>query len=307
MHQRNAFPSFAALRTFIAYGEMGGVRKAAQALDIDHAVVSRNLRALEAQLSTALIDRSSPEQWLTEDGLAYYDRVAPALKQIADVTEAFRKRHDKRFLLWSAPGFAHRWLLPRLPDFNDRYPGIDLALRPSDNSVNFARDEADGEIRYIKSWQAYEPLAEVRVAELDRPAIFPVASPAYLSAIAQPIARIADLPKLRLLHEEDDEEWRRWLAAHDVHVQSNLAGPRLWHANLMVDAALAGQGIALANNRLVGDLLESGRLQAVTFAEDEIRRVELGGYCMIARTDRWTAMSLARFREWLKEKLEERG
>ena len=305
MYNRNSIPPFAALKAFDAFGRFGGIRKAAKALDVDHAVISRHLRALEVAVGTALIDRTPSDNWLTEDGAAYHARISAALSEIADTTDALRRRHDNRFLIWSSPGFANYWLLPRLPQFNERFPNIDLALRPSDKSADFTKRDADGDIRYLHTHQVLDQPPDVRVMEFDRPAIFAVASPTYLDTLKYSLAKVADLLHTRLLHEEDDLEWRDWLKAHDVDVPPDLAGPRLWHANLVIDAARKGQGIALANKRLVGDLLNDGSLVAITFTDEDVRHVELGGYHLIARGDRWTSISLVRFRDWLRSNMSE--
>jgi DNA-binding transcriptional LysR family regulator len=165
--------------------------------------------------------------------------------------------------------------------------------------VDFGQNEADGEIRYIRSWNPYDPPPGVRTLEFDRPAIFPVASPDFLAKMERPLKHISDLANVQLIHEEDDEEWRRWLHAHHVVVDAPLKGSRLWHANLSIDAAIEGQGIALVNDRLVRDLIGAGRLQRVTFTNEPVCHVELGGYTLIARIDRWNSTSLARFRDWL--------
>jgi DNA-binding transcriptional LysR family regulator len=306
LQTRKSFPPFAALRAFEAYGRLGGFRKAAQALNVDHAVISRHLRSLEALVGTALIERErNADHWLTAEGQVYHRQIADALSAIGRATEELRKRHQDRFLVWCSPGFANHWLMPRLPDFNERYPAIELALRPSDEGVKFTINEAEADIRYIRDWDAQSLPAGVHRLDLARPAIFPVASPAYLESVRTQLRTVKDFLNLRLLHEEGDQEWRAWLAAHDIAGGDPLPGPRLWHANLTLDAAGNGQGIALANRFLLSDSLAAGRLVPVVPSEEPLLPVELGGYNLTAREDRWTSVPLVRFRQWLQEKIAE--
>ncbi|WP_404710422.1 LysR substrate-binding domain-containing protein [Sphingomonas sp. MMS24-J13] len=112
----------------------------------------------------------------------------------------------------------------------------------------------------------------------------------------------ADLLDLRLLHEENDAEWRAWFGEQGIALDAaSLAGPRLWHAHVMLDAARSGEGIALANPLLVADHLASGLLVPVTCSGGAFNPVALGGYNFTARDDRWRDPALQRFRLWLRD------
>lgn len=301
---RSSIPPFAALRAFEAYGRLGGFRKAAQSLGVDHAAVSRHLRSLEAWLGTTLIERErQADHWLTADGKTYHMEISRSLFAIAAASEDLRAHYHGRFLIWCSPGLANHWLVPRLPDFNARYPRIDLALRPSDEIARFAANEADGDMRYLRDGKDSQLPPGVRWLELARPAIFPVASPDYVRSIGGAPRCMADFLSVRLLHEDDDREWATWLAAHDVITKEPLPGPRLWHANVTLDAARTGQGVALANELLVSESLAEGRLMVLSPTDQAIRHVELGGYNFIAREDRWNSLPLTGFRRWLQEQI----
>ncbi|PZU06110.1 LysR substrate-binding domain-containing protein [Sphingomonas sp.] len=308
MNDKKSVPPFAALRAFEAYGRLGGFRKAAQALSVDHAVISRHLRALEAIIGTALIERQrGAEHWLTADGRAYHARISKALDDIAAATDALRHRHQDRFLIWCSPGFANNWLLERLMDFNARFPAIDLALRPSDEPVKFTINEADGDIRYLRNGDEAHLPAGLRRDELARPNVFPVASPRFVATMEDRLNTVHDLLQFRLLHEDGDLEWRTWLSAHGITHDRPLPGPRLWHANTTMDAARSGQGIALTNHFLLAKSLEDGTLVKVLPRQEPLRRVELGAYNLIAREDRWNNISLIRFRQWIREGVQKSG
>lgn len=298
--KQDVTPPFAMLRAFEAFGRTGGIRRAAQALGIDHAAVSRHLRALELFVGTALVDRENGTRQLTSDGVEYHRRISAAFQEIVGATQMLRKRHDRRLLIWCSPGLAYHWMAPRISAFGIAHPGIEVELRPIDYGPNFASNEADGDIRYVRLSAAELPPAGTQRVELARPAVFPVASPTYAASVEGRLKSAADLLNLRLLHEESDVEWRIWLEEQGLELDPvSLPGPRLWHAHVMLNAARNGEGVALANPMLVEGHLGSGQLVKLKPEGAPFRPVPLGGYIFTAREDRWRDQALQRFRVWI--------
>lgn len=297
---RRALPPFAALRAFDAVARLGGVRKAAEALDLDHAVVSRHLRAIETWTGATLIERTRSGVSLSEDGLRYHRKIAVAIDTIAAATLDLMKQGDNsRLQIWCIPGFAFLWLMGRLSAFQAAHPGLDVELRPTDAGPDFGRHEADIDIRYAPTYGPPLPLApNVRTVQIDTPAVIPLASPDYL-ARAPKIRRAEDFLDHPLIHEESFENWRAWLVGHGMTDVTEVAGQRFWQAHLTVEAARRGAGIVLANHFLARDDLASGRLVEVTGEEGPFERLTLGSYLLVARADRWNAPPVARFRHWM--------
>lgn len=296
LSNRKAIPPFAALRAFEAVGRLGGVRRAAQALGIDHAVVSRHLRALEEWTGVLLVDRA-PGGGLTADGAAYHARIAAAIAELAQATaDLTRCDQPDRLNIWCVPGLASQWLLGRLSGFRAMHEDIDIEFHPTDVPPVFARHQADADLRYVRAGKVGDPSPGVRGMEIAQPLVFPVASPELLEKLSPDLRTAGDLLSAPLLHEDSDEEWRGWLCANGVVTAPRLSGPRLWHAHLTLDAARRGEGIALANAFLLGDDLEAGRLARVNLGQS----VVLGSYMFFARRDRWDAPAVVRFRRWLQ-------
>jgi DNA-binding transcriptional LysR family regulator len=298
---RKTLPPFAALRAFEAVGRLCGIRRAAQMLHIDHAVISRHLRALEEWAGVRLIDRTRGSTVLTPEGQQYHARVAAALAEINDAGKELLGRGSERFLrIWCSPGFASEWLTARLQMFQIENQEIEIELHPTDISPDFMRYEADVDIRYVSGARMFSAatISEgLRRFEIARPSVVAVASPeriATLPAIRHP----QDLLRAPLLHEDNHRQWQSWLSAHDVMVPDELAGPRLWHAHLTVEAARRGQGVALANAFLLRDDLVTGRLVDVLAGQS--KSIALGTYVFTARADRWQSPAIVRFRHWLK-------
>lgn len=293
-------PPLAALRAFEAVGRLGGIRRAAKELTVDHAVVSRHIRSLEAWVGIQLMVRDGAGYKLTEKGEISHSEVYAALRAIATATGTLVKvSEDLKLRLQCIPGFASLWLSDRLGDFIDANRDIDVDFRPSDLSPDFRGQDVDGDIRYLRPWEEVNLPRIVFRMEFARPLVFPVASPGCAARL--PVIDAArDLLDLPLLHEDNDLEWRHWFEAQGVAPGERIPGSRLWHAHLTLASARQGHGIALANAMLLGDDLAAGRLVAIRPVEGDFQPVRLGGYTFLAREDRWNAPAIARFRRWLK-------
>lgn len=290
-------PPFAALRAFEAVGKLGGIRRAATELGIDHAAISRHLRALEEWAGVKLIDRERAGA-LTAEGAKFHARISAALEEISLASgDLTRRGDDRRLVIWSVPGFAYRCLNVRLPEFSRQNPDIDIEVRPTDQGPDFSRHEADADIRYVRMFEP--PTAgDIQAVEIARPAVVPVVSAEMATKLSQPLAA-EDLLVQPLLHENDDWEWRAWFEAKGIAAPSRLPGPRLWHAHLTLDAASRGQGVTLTNSLLLGDDLADRRLVALAVAPQE-PVVRFGAYVFQARRDRWRNPAVVKFRRWLE-------
>lgn len=286
------------MRAFDAVARLGGIRKAAQVLSIDHAVVSRHLRALEAWTGVRLIERSQSGTLLTAEGQTYHQRISVAIDNIASATLDLIKRGESNQLqIWCMPGFAFQWLIPRIGILEAENPTLDIEVRPTDNPPDFIRYEADVDIRYSATYgSAIQLPPNIRKMELSQPVVVPVASAAYVER-NPPIRFAQDFLEHHLLHEESVENWRAWLTRHGVENIEHLSGPRLWHGHLTMDAARRSRGIALVNLFLAAEDLKAGRL--VEIGRGAFEPIALGTYDFYARADRWTAKPIARCRRWL--------
>jgi len=299
-HAGRALPPFAALRAFEVLGRVGGIRSTAQALGIDHTVVSRHLRALEDWLGVPLVDRDGGRLVLTEAGRAYHAPVSAAIHDLLAATrDAMATGTSDGVRLWAVPGFATQWLSDQLADFERSDPGFAVELRPTDACANLAQFEADADIRfYGDDWPPRPGGAGLQALELARPPLMIVASPALAATLR--LDAPEDLLAAPLLHEEHHEQWRAWLTHNGVALAQPLAGPLLWHAHLAVAAARQGRGLALANRYLVGRDLAAGAL--VELSVPGTRPVTIGSYWFVARADRWSRPAIARLRTFLRQR-----
>ena len=175
----------------------------------------------------------------------------------------------------TSPDFAAKWLVNRLGHFLEAHPEIDLRVSATMHHVDFAREDVDVAVRHGEgNWPG---LDAVRLSPEE---LFPVCSPKLMSG-ARAIREPADLLKHPLLHMEDRQNWARWLATAGIADAGAVHGPVLNRASMLIDAAVDGQGVALARTTLAAWDLINGRLVrpfgiAVPLIEDLLDRLPQG-------------------------------
>lgn len=297
---RRQLPPFAALRAFEAIGRFGGIRRAAEALSLDHATVSRHLRALEQWSGVHLLGRAPGEAGrLTQDGQLYHGRVAELLAEIASATYELKNRTDAPTLtLWCHPGIASEWLAGRLGEFARIQPEIAINLHSTEAAPSFAIQQADARIFYVSDAEAAAESARcerqaIARVEIARPRSVAVATPEFVAAHGG-VEGIEDFLRLPLLHERNTDDWTQWFAAHGLHPDA-LSGVKLSHAHLTLAAAKRGQGVALSNALLAHDALKRGVLVEV----ESDRPVHLGSYYFSSHADHRYRHAVKTFFDWL--------
>lgn len=248
-------PPLNGLRAFDAAGRRLSFRAAADELGVTQGAVAQHVRQLEAQLDVTLFERVPKGLELTSVGRSYHARVAEAFASLRSATAELKPEPDK-VLISVTPTFASKWLIPNLPDFTGAHPDIDLRIMATEKVSSFHSDGIDLAIR-----QGSPPFgAALQATLLFRHEVIAVASPRLAGAgdMTTDPNVLATLPKIHDTHDL----WPGYLAALGVRNQSPR-GLRLSQTALAVDAAIAGQGVALVSRFLVSHDLESGRLVAL--------------------------------------------
>ena len=254
-------PPLNSLRAFEAAARHLSFKKAAEELHVTPAAISQQVRQLEDHCGVELFRRLTRALRLTEAGQAALPPLRDGFDKLAEATDAMRAEGRAGVLTVSvAPSFGAKWLVPRLDRFRAAHPEYDVRIDASDALASFAGDGVDVALRYGRGH--YRGLkAECVMAEV----AFPVASP-RLVAEGPPLRRPLDLRHHTLLHVqwkmEDDTlpNWRMWLKAAGVEGVDPERGPRFTIESMAVEAAIAGQGVALASGALVEADLAAGRL-----------------------------------------------
>jgi LysR family glycine cleavage system transcriptional activator len=243
------------LRAFEAAARHLSFTQAADEIHITQAAVSHQIRTLEDALGVRLLRRLNRAVRLTEEGQEFFTEVRKALSHLSTAVEKLAAPDAGGPLTVSVlPSFASKWLVPRLGRFRQKHPEIDVRISPSTQLTDFRRDDVDIVVRYGKG--RYEGLHSVRMMTED---IFPVCSPALLSG-ANALRRPEDLRHHTLLYDDGHVDWAMWLLVAGVNDIGSSQGPYFTDSALVIQAAAAGQGVALARGALAADDLAAGRL-----------------------------------------------
>lgn len=247
-------PPLNGLKAFEAAARSESFTRAAEELNVTQGAVSHQVKALEDTLGLKLFHRERQRLILTEAGRNYLAVVRDALDRIAVGTERLLQRQEGGVLTVStSPDFAAKWLVNRLSRFADKHPDVDLRVSATTHYVDFAREDVDIAIRHGDgNWPG------LHVERLYSERLFPVCSP-KLVAGGNRITKVADLLKFPLLRLEDAKNWTRLFEAAGVKASVG-PGPVLNRASMLIDAAIDGQGIALARTALAAWDLVNGRL-----------------------------------------------
>ncbi|RON03398.1 LysR family transcriptional regulator [Pseudomonas brassicacearum] len=255
-------PPLNAVRAFDAAARLGSYVEASKALHVTQPAIGRHVKLLEEWLGTQLFERTSRGVTLTSAGEKYHHKIASALQLIIEAGRELQPKTSERWLrIMVVPGFAKRWLTPRLEAARRLRPGLKFAIEPNSTFTDVDGKTADLGIVYGLDGE----YAHSR-ATLFCPQVFPICTPGYLASI-EPITQLADLLKHNLIHF-DGEWWNTWFAANglDVHLTSDVLYVNNDHA---LSVAESGQGIALANEVLVREELKAGTL--VRVLEDQVK------------------------------------
>jgi LysR family glycine cleavage system transcriptional activator len=283
-------PSLAALRVFEAAGRHLSFTTAAAELHVTTSAVSRQIRALEDELGRKLFARQPRGLALTKEGAAYLAQVADALRRLDQASAAVRGDGRRTLRLSVLASFAGNWLVPRLPAFERAHPDIDVAMEATTRYADFGRDPVDVAIRFgTGPWDGLEsePLFPLE--------FYPVCRPDRVRgdpALKKP----ADLAKHTWLEEVHIlPAWSIWLAAAGVADLEPVRRLTYDHAQLMIDAAMAGQGIALTSDVIAERALRERRL----VRPFEIRAPSPWTYHLVTRPEDRDASMVRAFREWI--------
>lgn len=282
-------PPLNALTAFEAAARTENFTRAAQELGVSQAAVSQQVKGLEATLGIKLFARDKKRLVITRAGADYLAVVRDALDRIAVGTDRLLQRQASTVLTVStSPDFGAKWLVHRLSRFNAVHPQIDLRVWSTTQHVDLVRERVDVAIRHGDGrWPGLEAVA------LCRERLVPVCSPKLVSRRKQ-FADARDLLKFPLLRLEGWATWSKWFNAAGVAAPAT-PGPVLNQASMLIDAAVDGQGIALARTTLAAWDLLNGRLVIPI----DVSLMLENTYWIVCPKVAWQDPKVAAFRDWL--------
>jgi len=282
-------PSLNGLRAFDAVMRHLNFRLTAEELGVTQGAVAQQIRGLEAALGMKLFERGPRTLVPTETGRRYAPAIRRAFELMEEATAALRPQ-GKQITISVTPTFASKWLIPRLPDFALAHPDIDLRIVASDRLSDFQSDGVDIAVRLGRPPFGADLSADLLFEQV----AVAVGSPLLIEKLGRPEDRDY-LARYPLLHDAHDL-WPRFLEAKGLAgaVRSNK-NTRFNQTGLAIDAAIAGQGLALASSFFVQDDIASGRLAQVFGAG-----LRLGAdFYVVAPVKPRRAQPVRRVAEWL--------
>ncbi len=291
-----SLPPLNALRAFEAVARLGSLKQAASELHVTHGAISRQVRQLEEQLGLALLAKEGRGVKLTDAGLRLRDAASDAFERLRSTCAELRRQTAEAPFVLGCPGsLLARWFIPRLDRLNRELPELRLQLSASEGELDPRRPGLDATL-----WYAEPPWpADMRVFELAAERIGPVLSPHHPRCAA-----LRDAPPVALLGEallhtaSRPQAWPRWARGNGLEPAQLRLGQSFEHLYFLLEAALAGLGVAIAPQQLVADDLAAGRLLAPWgFVETEAK---LALWVPTRRMDR-RAEQLA---EWLTREMQ---
>lgn len=287
-------PPLNALRVFDAAARHLSFTKAAEELYVTQAAISHQIKGLENFLGMKLFRRRNRSLLLTEEGLNYYLDIKEIFSSLREATRKLQAFRAKGALTVSLlPSFAIQWLVPRLSSFNHVYPDIDVRIQAVDHEGDKMADDVDVAIFY-----GYGNWPGLKTDRLYAEYLIPVCAPALLAG-RYPLKKPQDLIHHTLLHDSSRRDWQayaRQLSLQDIiNVEQ---GPIFSHSAMVIQAAIHGQGIALINNVMTKNELDSGRL--VCPFNDVL--VSKKAFYLVCHDNQAELSKIAAFRQWILAK-----
>lgn len=251
----------AGLGTFAIAARHLSFTKAAQEMHLTQGAVSQQIRQLEEKLGLVLFTRYHRRLELTVAGARLAVQLNHSFNQINELVSELQEDETSNILTVSVmPSFATKWLIPRLGSLQEAYPDLQLRIQANDREVNFQRDRIDVAIVH-----SHVHSSKGHIVPLMKDKVFPVCSPALaeLRSLTEP----HQLSQMSLLNDDSEwrfsspyAEWERWLQLAEAKGVKPSRGISFNRGDLAVQAAIAGQGVALGRTPLVMDDIQHGRL-----------------------------------------------
>ena len=286
-------PSLSELHAFAAAARLGNFSLAAEDLHVTQGAISRAIARLEEHLGVILFERHGRRSLLSAAGRAYLDSVGPAIVTIESASAHLRRpQAGPQLRLSVAPTLFSHWLIPRLPDFSARFPSVMLSFAPYRRDDPLTAPEIDGWLRIGQAWPAQITADYIVGHEL-----VPICRPQDLQG-PDAIRTPQDLLRRPLLaHTNYQDTWARW--CEHVHFSGPVptAAADFELVSLLVQAVIAGMGVAVVQRCLIEDDLAAGR---IAIAINEAVQIERG-YFLCQPAARTPTPALLDFRHWLLE------
>ena len=281
-------PPLNALRAFEAAGRLSSFSKAGEELNVSHSSVSRHIRGLEARLGVQLFRNLPRGVELTDAGFDYQKSISNALDLIAEATDQLSPQQVELLQLSCEPTFALKWLMPAIGEFNESHPNIETRIDSTHDMVDLNKRQFDFAIRFSR-----KPIVNLEFDVISAAPVRPVGSPRLMNESID-LDNPNTLLSLPMLAENHADLWSDWFQKTGLPVSKLKKKGGGLRTMLAIEAAAAGQGLALVSSELVDNDLNAGRL--IWFSNVGL---DYGAYYLVYTKAALRKRSFVQFRQWL--------
>ncbi|HHF0488880.1 LysR substrate-binding domain-containing protein [Vibrio alginolyticus] len=244
---------------FVAVAESGSMTEAAQILSVSHSAVSQAIKSLETQVNKPLFDRVGRQVQLNADGKKYYRKVAPALEQIVDATEALiQDQNLQRITLNMVNSLALHWWIPRMSSLQDFAPHLDVRLSNLSGRFNLEQEGIDAALVHgnTEEWQDYycEKLSEDELVLVCSPELVAKTNDSNIAQL------LKQYPIIEVTNERRKNDWNVWQNATGV-LRPKSQKPITFNMSIQaVQATTRRLGLLVTHRLFVKDDIKYGQL-----------------------------------------------
>ena len=289
-------PSLKSLRVFEEVAQSGNVARAAEKLNITPSAASHQLANLEKELGSILFHRSAKGVALTLAGERYLAEIRPLILSLTQATARLRNEKDRSALrIHCAPSFGLLWLLPRIHQFREAHPDIQVSLSCSYENLSFSRDNIDIAVRHgFPEWKAFE----IKTIRHEKMSV--LASPDYLDKY--PLRMPDELNNHALILSESPLiQWPQWFATQQLPQPTQEWLFRFDRSYMSLEAAMLGHGLIFESELLAADYLRSGKLVRVF---DEAMSLPVSAHHLVYPRGYAQFPRVSYFLQWIQAQLD---
>ncbi|WP_276742811.1 LysR substrate-binding domain-containing protein [Pantoea septica] len=289
-------PSLKSLRVFEEVAQSGNVARAAEKLNITPSAASHQLAKLEKELGSILFHRSAKGVALTLAGERYLAEIRPLILSLTQATARLRNEKDRSALrIHCAPSFGLLWLLPRIHQFREAHPDIQVSLCCSYENLSFSRDNIDIAVRHgFPEWKAFE----IKTIRHEKMSV--LASPDYLDKYRLRMPVELNNHAL-ILSESPLIQWPQWFATQQLPQPTQEWLFRFDRSYMSLEAAMLGHGLIFESELLAADYLRSGKLVRVF---DEAMSLPVSAHHLVYPRGYAQFPRVSYFLQWIQAQLD---
>ncbi|MDA7746162.1 LysR substrate-binding domain-containing protein [Psychromonas sp.] len=289
-------PHFQNLYSFYQSAELGSFKLAAESMFISSAAISQQIRQLEEQLGVKLFERQHRKVVLTQEGQILHRYAQQGFSAFQEgVRQISLDNTPNSIALSTLPSFAQHWLVPRLGDFCKQYPEFTFLMMPKNSLVDFAKEQVDLCIRFGPG-----NYPDIHSEFLMSDHLYPVCHPLYLKE--HNIKSLNDIQNARLIEDaRPDMDWAHWLKIAGIITDKMTPSLQYQGAHMVIEGALAVQGVALVRHSLAWKYIQQGLLVKI----GNIEICSSYSYWLCGPEAYFNREKVRYFAEWIKTETEQ--